>query len=177
MLLLGAIALGLGFGLVTGGHIGNLSRLRFRRPWLILVALVVRELLIVTPLKSVNGAQYLYALALAGIVAWTIWHAGRIRGIWVVAIGAALNLLVVAVNGSRMPVAPEFAGPLSGAGTIGEYTIMGSSTHLNLLGDWIALYPFPQAYSPGDVVIAMGLAVVTFLAVRNPSAYSELTPP
>jgi hypothetical protein len=178
MLLLGAIALGIVFGLVIGGHIGNLARLRFRWPWLILVALGIREALLLTPLSRVDGAQYLYVIALAGIVAWTVWHVGRIRGIWLVSIGAALNLVVVAANGARMPVAPESAGPLARhGGTIGEYTIMGSGTNLNFLGDWIRLYPFPQAYSPGDVMIAIGLAVVTFLAVRNPNPYSEMTPP
>jgi uncharacterized protein DUF5317 len=83
----------------------------------------------------------------------------------------------VAANGSRMPVAPEAAGPLLRRGTLGAYTLMGPGTHLNALGDWIVLYPLPQAYSPGDVVIAVGLAVVTFLAVRNPGAYSGVTPP
>jgi hypothetical protein len=170
MLLLGAIALGIVFGLVIGGHIGNLARLRFRWPWLILVALGIREALLLTPLSRVDGAQYLYVIALAGIVAWTVWHVGRIRGIWLVSIGAALNLVVVAANGARMPVAPESAGPLARhGGTIGEYTIMGAGTHLNLLGDWIRLYPFPQAYSPGDVVIAIGLAVTVFIATASPA--------
>jgi hypothetical protein len=36
----------------------------------------------------------------------------------------------------------------------------------------------PETYSPGDVLIGLGLAIVVFLAVRNPRPYrSELTPP
>src|SRR5262245_63249656 len=102
MLMLGGIAIGLLFGVVTGGHVTNLARLKFRWPVLILVAILVREALLVTPLSGVDGAQYVYLAALAGIVAWTVWHFDRIRGIWLVSIGAALNVIVIAFNGGHM---------------------------------------------------------------------------
>jgi len=177
MLWLFAIVLGVVFGLVTGGRIGNLAGLRFRWPWLIIAAVVVRESVVLTPLGRVDGARYAYVLALAAIVAWTIWQFDRVRGIWLITAGAALNLLVIVVNGARMPVAPEFAVALLRRGNVGQYTVMGSGTQLNLLADWISLFPSPEVYSPGDVLIALGLAIVVFLAVRNPSVYKELTPP
>ena len=139
--------------------------------------MVVRESVVLTPLGRVDGARYAYVLALAAIVAWTIWQFDRVRGIWLITAGAALNLLVIVVNGARMPVAPEFAVALLRRGNVGQYTVMGSGTQLNLLGDWVSLYPSPEVYSPGDVLIALGLAIVVFLAVRNPSVYKELTPP
>jgi hypothetical protein len=177
MLWLFALVLGLVFGLLTGGSLTNFARIRFRWPWVILAVIVIREAVLLTPLNAVQGAQYLYVVALAAIIAWTVWHVGRIRGILLVAIGAASNLLVIVANGARMPVAPELAGPLVQRGNIGQYTLMGSGTNLNLLGDWIKLTPLPEAYSPGDVLIAVGLAIVVFLAARNPGAYKELTPP
>ena len=169
MLFLFAVVLGIVFGLVTGGRIGNLARLRFRWPWLIPAALVIREIVVRTPLNAVEGAQYLYVLALAAIIIWTLWHVTRVRGIWLVAAGAGLNLLVIAVNEGRMPVARELAGPLNQHGNLGQYTLMGAGTHLNLLGDWIALYPTSQAYSPGDVLIAIGLALSVFIATATPA--------
>jgi uncharacterized protein DUF5317 len=177
MLWLFAIVLGVVFGRVTGGKIGNLATVRFRWPWLILAAVIVRETVVLTPLGRIDAARYAYVLALAAIVAWSIWQLDRLRGIWVIAAGAALNLLVIAANDARMPVAPELAAALVRRGNLGEYTVMGGGTHLNLLGDWISLYPSPEAYSPGDVLIGVGLAIVVFLAVRNPSVYKELTPP
>ena len=177
MLWLFAIVIGVVFGLVTGGSLTNLARLRFRWPWLILAVVLIREAVLLTPLNAIDGAQYLYVAALAAILAWTIWHVGRIRGILLVAAGTASNLRVILVNGARMPVAPELAGSLVRRGTIGQYTLMGGGTNLNLLGDWIKLGPLPEAYSPGDVLIAVGLAIVVFLAVRNPGPYKELTPP
>ena len=72
-------------------------------------------------------------------------------------------------NGGRMPVATELAGSLVRRGTVGQYVVMSSDTHLNLLGDWIALYPVPEAYSPGDVLIALGLAITVFIATATPA--------
>ncbi|TMD96477.1 MAG: hypothetical protein E6I72_09360 [Chloroflexi bacterium] len=177
MLFLLAIGLGLVFGLLTGGRLTNLLAIKFRWPWLVLAAVVVRDAALLTPLNGVAGVQYAYLVGLVAIVAWTVWHWRRLRGIWIVTLGATLNLVVIAANGARMPVAPEFAGSLVSRGSVGQYTLMGPGTNLNLLGDWIRLYPAPGAYSIGDVLIALGLAIVLFLAVRNPSPYKELTPP
>ena len=177
MLFLGAIVLGLVLGTVTGGRIDNLARIRFRAPWLVVAAVIVREAVLLTPLNRVAAAGYVYLVALAGIGAWTAMHSRRIRGMWVITAGVVLNLLVIAANGARMPVAPEIAGAaLISRGTIGQYTVMGSGTALNFLGDWIRLYPAPEAYSVGDVLVAVGLAIVVFLSVRKPSAYKELSP-
>src|SRR5438034_3589589 len=87
------------------------------------------------------------------------------------------DALPILFNGAHMPVAPELAGSLIQRGNLGQYTVMSSATHLNLLGDWIKLGPLPDAYSIGDVLIAIGLAIVVFLAVRNPGAHKELTRP
>jgi Family of unknown function (DUF5317) len=178
LLFLFAIVLGLAAGLLTGGRIHNLGQVRFRWPWLVVVAVIVREAVLLTPLNAIDGAQYLYVLSLAGIAAWTVLHWNRLRGIWLVSAGSVLNVLVILANSGRMPVAAELAGPaLTGRGTIGQYTVMGPQTNLNALGDWIRLYPLREAYSPGDVLIAIGLAIVVFLAVRNPRSHKELSPP
>jgi hypothetical protein len=169
VLFLLAIVLGVVFGLITGGRIGNLARLRFRWPWLILAALLVREAVVLTPLNRVAGAQYLYVLALLAVVVWTILHFDRLPGIWLVAAGSTVNLVVIIANGGRMPVAPEFAATLVRHGNLGQYTIMGPGTNLNLLADWISLHPVPEAYSPGDVLIALGLAITVFISTATPA--------
>lgn len=160
---------GLAMGLVVGGRVSNLARLRFRWPWVLFAAVLVREAVLLTPLNRVSGAQYLYLLALATIVVWTVAHIGRLPGVWLITAGAALNLVVIAVNGGRMPVASEFAAALTRhGGTLGQYTVMSSSTHLNLVADWIYLNPVPEAYSPGDVLVALGLAILVFVSTATP---------
>lgn len=171
MLLLLGLAVGLAVGVATGGRLGNLAHLRFRWPWLVLAALVIREAAVVTPLSRMDGVQYVYGAALAALVAWTIWHVDRLRGVWLVAIGAGLNLIVVLANGARMPVAPSLAGSLVQRGHVGQYVLMGSDTHLNWLADWIgAPGPLGGAYSPGDVVVGLGIAIVAWFATRQRAA-------
>jgi hypothetical protein len=97
---------------------------------------------------------------------------------WLVAAGNAVNLLVVAVNAGRMPVPASLArlaGPrLLHDGTLGQYVLLGPATRLGWLAD-IILLPglagrvFPQAYSPGDLVILVGLTATLFLATRPPA--------
>jgi hypothetical protein len=168
LLFIVSIAVGLLVGYAARGRLENLARLHFRWPWLVVVTLVVREATVITPLRNVDGIQYAYAASLAALVGWTLWHVNRVRGIWLVAVGSGLNLLVVAANGSRMPVAPEVAGSLIQRGHLGQYTLMGSGTHLNWLADWIALrWGPPEAYSPGDLIVALGIAAVIALAMRS----------
>jgi Family of unknown function (DUF5317) len=177
-----AFGLGLGAGLVTGGRIDNFSRLRFRRPLVVVVAVLIREAVLVTRLNQVDGAQWVYAGALAAIVVWTIWHFDRLPGVWLVTAGATLNLVVIVANGARMPVAPAMAGELVQRGQIGQYTLMGSGTQLAVLADWISLKWIPGAYSPGDLLIGAGLALIAFLGTRpkrgsNPTGLIVNDPP
>lgn len=167
LFLIGMLA-GIAAGLLTGGRIANLARLRFRWPWLIVVVLLIRVAVVLPPLNRVEASRYVYAVALAAIVAWSIWHVKRLAGVWLVSLGAAMNLVVIVANGARMPVAPEFAGYLVQHGALGQYTVMGPGTHLNALADWIRLYPSPEIYSLGDILVALGLAVVLFVSVATP---------
>jgi hypothetical protein len=164
---LAALAIGLVGGLASGGKIGNLSRIRFRWPWLIVAALVVRVVAVLPPLNRIDGIQWVYVGALTAVLAWTIWHIDRIRGIWLVATGSAANLFVIAATGGHMPVASELAGGLVQRGQVGQYNLMSPGTHLNWLADWIGLPgPLHEAYSPGDLIVSLGIAIVVLFAMR-----------
>lgn len=174
LLVLGAVA-GFVAGLATGGTLQNLMARRLRWPLLVVAALLVKELLVRSPLGGSPLAATVFAISLVVLIGWTAWHWGRLPGIWLVTAGMTLNLVVVLANGGRMPVVPAAAhlGPpqLLQDGVWGQYTLMGAGTRLGWLGDWI-LFPspvsrlVPQAYSPGDMVSLVGLAVVMFLVTR-----------
>jgi hypothetical protein len=177
LLWIAALGLGLVAGLAFRGRIHNLVRLHFRWPWVILAVLVVRAAALVTPLRAVDGVQYVYLAALTVLVAWTLWQVELVRGIWLIAVGSVLNLVVIAANGARMPVAPELAGSLVHSGHLGQYALIGSNTNLAWLADWIALPGIgrvvAEAYSPGDVVVALGVGVVVALAMRSQAWSTE----
>ena len=180
MLWIAALGLGIAAGYLLGGRIDNLSRLRFRWPWLVVAALVVRVAILLTPLRHIDGVQFVYLAALTALLAWTLWQIEVVRGIWLSAVGSALNLVVIATNGARMPVASELAGSLVRSGQTGQYTLMTAETTLNGLADWIALPGIgrwlTEAYSPGDVVVALGIGVVIALAMRSQTGPVETRP-
>jgi hypothetical protein len=156
MLWLAALALGLIVGFATRGSLENLARIRLRWPWLVVAALVVRAAILLTPFSLIDGVQYVYLAALTALLAWTLWQVELVRGIWLIGVGSALNLIVIATNGARMPVAPELAGRLVHSGTLGRLV--------------------PEAYSPGDVIIAIGIATVVALAMRSSAGPAETEP-
>ena len=80
-----------------------------------------------------------------------------------VALGAALNLLVISVNGGVMPASPS---ALAGAGLpVNEPGFQNSTAlaepRLAFLGDVFSLpvsWPLSNVFSVGDVLIALGVA-------------------
>ena len=179
MLLIVGAAIGLAGGLLTGGSLGNLLRRRLRWPLLVIAAFLVKELEFRSPLGASPVGPPVFALSLAILIAWSIWHRDELPGILVVTAGMAMNLVATLANGGHMPVSIAAAaqGPaqLREQGTWAEYTLANSGAHLSWLGDWILLPGlagrlFPQAYSPGDLVSTVGLAAVLFLSTRPRAA-------
>jgi hypothetical protein len=183
LLLLAGLVIGLAAGVATGGKLGNLSALRFRWPYFVIGVLLIKEVVLLTPLSRIDGTQFVYVASLAALIGWTIWHVNLLPGVWLVSVGTALNLVVVLANGGRMPVSQELAARgshlLVDRGFIGQYVLMGPHSNLTWLADWLALpgpigAVLPEAYSPGDFVAALGIAVVSFLATKRSTAINEI---
>ncbi|MDE3113532.1 MAG: DUF5317 family protein [Chloroflexota bacterium] len=161
-MLASAVVVGLVAGLATGGRFSRLGEL-YVRWWPVLAVAIV--------LRSVAGltgdlAAATYVVAFAGIVAVALANRG-LAGAWLIALGAALNLLVVAVNGA-MPISAAVVAGVGGAmPTDRLHTALTSASRLVPLSDVI---PFPvvrTAYSVGDVLIAAGGGWLTFAALRG----------
>jgi hypothetical protein len=162
-------------GLVAGGRLANWAQVDIRGPWVVLAALLVREAVALTPLNRVEELRYAYVLFLAVLLGWTAWHFRRIPAVWLISIGAAMNLVVIAANDFRMPVEAGAAGRLVEVGHAGQYAVMDSATRLGWLGDWIAVAGgFGGVYSPGDVVIGLGTGMVAFLITRRGAPRTKL---
>jgi hypothetical protein len=108
-----------------------------------------------------------YTLLLAGLTANL-----RILGFKVLFAGATLNFLVIAFNGWRMPVSPE---ALTKAGFLHDAALapgaqlpdpknvllLQDNTNLALFSDIIpSTFPIQSVWSIGDLLIAIGLALV-----------------
>lgn len=174
-----AAVAGLLAGLATGGSLRHLLQLRLRWPLVVAAALAVRLLGVLGPLATSPLTPLLFAASLAALLAWSLWHSDVLRASWLIALGLAINLAVVLANGGRMPVSRAGAGLASSVlvrhGVWGQYALAGPGTRLHWLGDWI-VFPPPvgrvvrEVYSPGDLVVCLGLGLVFFFATRPSGA-------
>lgn len=152
-------------GWARGGRLEALGRVPVRGLPLLGAAVVMALLALEAPLPQVavrvlQGAGYLLALA-------ALWLNRRHPWSLPVLIGLGLNAAVIALNGGRMPVAPDALARLSrgldpAAAVIGldpRHVIAGPGTRLAALGDTIAVGVGRAGViaSPGDLLMALGV--------------------
>ncbi len=108
------------------------------------------------------GASYL-------LLGWALWANRRLPGISWLAAGVFLNGLAVVANGGYMPIAPQTVAVLGdGAWPVGTHhgvskdvVLPFSATRLWFLSDIFVVprpFPWPVAFSIGDVLIVVGVA-------------------
>lgn len=165
-----AIGIGVGLGLLWGGRVSNL--LEWVPPlWEALVGgIAVRVLLDLLPWSGFLPSTLAIA-STAALLAFALVNV-RIGGMVLVVAGLGLNLLVMFVNWG-MPVS---ASALVSAGIVTEKQVgdvvlsggreVADGAFLGFLGDVIPL-PWGQVISIGDVLVLVGIALVTASVLRR----------
>ncbi len=165
MFILYAIPLGILAGYVLGGRLDGLGDVRFRWGWLAIAGLAVQVLLFSGPIAEAVGpaGPPIYVASTAAVLVAVLRNL-RIPGMALVAIGAASNLLAIAVNGGVMPATPEAVaalGPSDGDGFSNSAVVADPAlrplTDIFVLPGWV---PFANVFSIGDVLIGLGVVAV-----------------
>src|SRR5439155_9818892 len=189
MLRLAIMVLVIVVALLRGGSLRNLAALQLR--WLpLVIAGFVLHLLIFTPFTRSPLVGFatvpIYVLSMILLVIWVAAN-WRIPGVALIAIGLALNVIAITVNGGHLPVSPESARY---AGTIGNYASEGAFVANNsiatqdnvrfwLLTDIIAIpkqAPFANVISIGDVLLTIGVGSLCYRTIRRAPALAEPEP-
>ena len=175
--------------LIRGGSLDGLQRQRILWWPLGLAGFAIELALSSTPLgrqpAMLTWGSTLWMLALAATVAMLVRNARahRSSACWawsVAALGVAINLLVVGVNGGHMPqsqaarvvanASVERVAGLSSEPGWRNVAPMSDQTRLPWLGDvlpepgWLPLH---NVMSMGDLLLAGGLAGIVYLAARR----------
>jgi hypothetical protein len=159
----------------TKGSFERLGRLRFRMWWLLFAGLAIQIALEVVDFPKDRIEDLGFAILLLSYAA-ILGFCGlnrSVRGMTLVTIGVALNVLVIALN-QGMPTKDdvrqrngrEVHVPI-------EQTVkhrpQDDATLLPFLGDVITAPGFPnQQFSIGDIVMALGIVDVCFEGSRVP---------
>jgi hypothetical protein len=166
-------------GMLAGGRLSWLSRMRLRWPAVAIVGLGLQLL----PATGRFAALALLFGSFALLMAFAIVNL-RSPGFPLVLIGTVLNATAIAMNGG-MPVtahALEASGQADAlhalvAGGGAKHHLASSRDRLVLLGDVIAIPPpVSQAVSIGDVLTYAGAAWVVVAGMRRPGAPSGRSP-
>jgi hypothetical protein len=157
-----------------GGRLHRMAEADVRAPWLLFLGLGLQ---LAVDLGAGRGS--LADASAAGltvlissqvlVVVWLMLHR-ELPGVRLVAIGLALNAIVIAANGA-MPVDPNAVRAL-GLGElevpIGKHTVLTEDTRFPWLADVLPVPPLRSIVSVGDLVIALGLLPLTHALMRDP---------
>ncbi|HEY3670958.1 MAG TPA: DUF5317 domain-containing protein, partial [Acidimicrobiia bacterium] len=169
------IALAVIVVVATKGSFERLSRLKFRMVWLLFLGLAIQIVLEVVEFPKDQIETIGFAILLASYVAILgFCLANRsVRGMTLIAVGVALNVLVIALN-QGMPTKDDVR---ERDGREARVPIEQTVKHrpkedddlLVFLGDVITAPGFPnQQFSIGDIVMGLGIVDLCFEGSRVP---------
>lgn len=168
--LVGLLVVGL-----TRGSFGQMARLRVAAPWLLAAGLILQAVLeyIDLPRREIDTVGYgLLMASYALLLAFCVTNL-RTRGFGVIAIGIALNTLVIGLNQGMpsKPVGDDARGNRVYSPVVQtiKHRQEQKSDLLRVLDDRILFpKPFDELVSFGDLVIAVGICELTYYASRRP---------
>jgi Family of unknown function (DUF5317) len=160
---------------VVGGQIGRLADLEVRAVWAALAGIAIQVLIVSLVTGGPRAIHVALHIASYGLGAYFVNR--NIAGLWLIAIGGALNFVAIAANGGVMPAARD---ALLRAGIEPSHGFANSAAvahpKLLLLGDVFAVpgpWPIGNVFSIGDLVLVAGLLVLIHRTCRSPVRVSD----
>lgn len=161
------LLLAVGASVVRGGRFHRIGRAPLRDIWLLFIGVALQVAadvgVILGWFEGTGTISYgLLVTSQVVVLAWVLRNC-YLPGLILVAIGLALNAIVMAANGA-MPVHPEAIAALGqepGELVRGKHVLMDDDTRLWWLADIWPVPPIRSIISIGDVVLAAGLLPIT----------------
>lgn len=165
-----------GLSRLRGGRVANLAQATLGWPWLLFLGVALQVAVDLATsggvLADTSRAGWALLVASQLLVLGFVVANRQLPGMALVALGLALNAVVMAANGA-MPVDPDAIRALGVADPDlipGKHTLLGEQTLLPWLADMIPVPPLRSIISVGDVVLGVGLVPLTHALMLGPSA-------
>jgi hypothetical protein len=167
------------FGLIAGLILALYQKRVWQPPplrtlWLVVIAFLPQIFFFYLPATRSKIPTVVVAAGLIlsqAVLLVFCWLNRRLPGIWLLALGLVLNLLVISANGGFMPISPQTAAALLPANVLARLQVGGrfgygkdilltaGQTKLAWLADRFLLpawSPYQVAFSLGDILVACG---------------------
>ena len=150
---------------LSGGEIGRLADHRFKASWLLVAALGIQTALLTDILGlQADGAAAAHMASYALCFGFLLANA-TLPGLWVVALGGAVNLVAIAANHGVMPATHSAMSAAGKLAQTSEFVNSAVTAHPKLLflGDVFAVPQplfFANVFSAGDVLIVIGVGML-----------------
>jgi Family of unknown function (DUF5317) len=188
MVLILAVVVGVIASLIRyrGRAFSRIAAIPLRSAWLALLAVLLQVPLLRAPAGPTQRLAWQQVLFLASylLLLAFAWRNRRLAGIQLAGLGVICNLVVILANGGFMPITPETLIRINPGTTLEQWPaglhyghskdviLSQAETRLWELADVLVLpppFPWPTAFSLGDLLIAAGVVVL----LLNPKATSE----
>ena len=154
--------------------LSRIASIPLRSAWLVLLALALQLPLLRAAPASIQDLRVQQALFLLSypLLLVFVWRSRRLGAILIVGLGIACNLVVVVANGGWMPISPEALTRINPGSVVEQWPtethynhskdiiLARKDTRLRALSDALIApppFPWPTAFSVGDLVIAIGV--------------------
>ncbi len=160
-------------GLILGGRLANLGRLKFRYIYVIIIAYLIQVGLdFWGPRQAFWGYPYLHVLSYVLLVFALVKNL-KLPGINYILGGTVMNFIVIVLNGGLMPVRadviPQHLAKALATGHGGTHVLMTEGTRLAFLADifYISLPYQHSLISMGDIIINAGILVLIVKGMKR----------
>jgi Family of unknown function (DUF5317) len=176
-----ALVIGVIVGTLAGGRPAGLAALTFRWSGVMLAGLLIQVVLFADPVAERVGAlgPPIYVTSTVAVLAAVLANRS-IRGMPLVAIGAASNLAAIVANGGYMPATRSAMAALGKVdpaiysnSAVLDDPALGPLTDVFALPPWL---PFANVFSIGDVLIGAGVVLTIALAMRSARSSAATQP-
>lgn len=160
-------------GMVTGGRFSNLSQLKIKFIYVIVLAYLIQVGIdFGAPRWEFGGYSYLHTLSYL-ILLFALVKNRSIPGMRLIIAGTLLNFAVIALNAGQMPVRadviPAQMAEALASGKGGTHGLMTGETTLAFLADifYIKLPYQHQLISIGDILLNAGVLALIVKGIRG----------